>query len=89
MKNTKKHKKVDIPPKPDWYQVDLPPEHMIRVDWHYQGTNWWNETCASVLEVFGLPGNRFYYKPHFEYMTFTFKSKKDADLCRILLSEKT
>jgi hypothetical protein len=62
--------------------------HEIVVAWHNQDTLWWNETCAMVLEVFGLPGNRFVYKPFEDFMTFTFKSKKDADLCRILLSER-
>ena len=63
-------------------------DHEIVVAWHNQDTLWWNETCAMVLEVFGLPGNRFVYKPFEDFMTFTFKSKKYADLCRILLSER-
>jgi len=62
--------------------------HEIVVAWHNQDNLWWNETCAMVLEVFGLPGQRFVYKPFEDFMTFTFKSKKDADLCRILLSER-
>lgn len=63
-------------------------DHEIIVAWHNQDNLWWNETCAMVLEVFGLPGNRFVYKPFENFMTFTFKSKKDADLCRVLLSER-
>ena len=63
-------------------------DHEIVVAWHNQDNLWWNETCAMVLEVFGLPGQRFVYKPFEDFMTFTFKSKKDADLCRILLSER-
>jgi hypothetical protein len=63
-------------------------DYEIIVAWHNQDNLWWNETCAMVLEVFGLPGNRFVYKPFEDFMTFTFKSKKDADLCRILLSER-
>lgn len=62
--------------------------HPVRVNWHSQGTLWWNETCALVLEVFGLPGNRFMYRPYNDYMVFEFKTQKDADLCRILLSER-
>ena len=84
----KKHKKFDIPKKPNWYDGHLPKENIVILEWHNQGTSWWNESCALVLEVFGLPGNRFYYKPYVNHMTFTFKNKKDADLCRILLSEK-
>jgi hypothetical protein len=59
----------------------------IKIQWHHQDSNWWNEICATVLEVFGMPGNRFVYKPFEDFMTFTFKSKKDYNLCRILLSE--
>lgn len=60
----------------------------VKVDWQsHHTTIWWNEICATVLEVFGLPGDRFVYTPTADYMTFTFKSKKDADLCKILLSE--
>jgi len=84
----KKHKKSDIPNKPDWWTNDIPENQIITIDWHNQNNVWWNETCASVLEVFGLPGGRFYYKPYPNHMTFTFKSKKDADLCRVLLSER-
>jgi hypothetical protein len=84
----KKHKKIDMPTKPEWYQNDIPSDQVITVKWHNQNSHWWNETCASVLEVFGLPGGRFYYKPYPDYMTFTFKTKKDANLCRILLSER-
>lgn len=66
-----------------------PSDHEVIVDWTLErGTIWWNEVCAMVLEVFGLPGHRFVYTPSADFMTFTFKSKKDADLCRILLSER-
>ena len=66
-----------------------PSDHEIIIDWTPKnGIDWWNETCATVLEVFGLPGHRFVYTPSEDFMTFTFKNKKDADLCRILLSEK-
>jgi hypothetical protein len=74
-------------PKPDWWTHPMDPKQVIQLDWNNQNNNWWNEQCASVLEVFGLPGNRFYYKPYPTHMTFTFKSIKDADLCRILLSD--
>jgi hypothetical protein len=63
-------------------------DNTVTVLWNNQNVPWWNETCAMVLEVFGLPGHRFVYKPNNDFMTFSFKSKKDADLCRILLSER-
>lgn len=60
----------------------------VRIDWDNQSVPWWNECCAMVLEVFGLPGQRFVYHPHEDFMVFKFNNLKDADLCRILLSEK-
>lgn len=65
-----------------------PSDHDVIVDWQdYHSTIWWNEVCAQVLEVFGLPGDRYMYIPSADFMTFTFKSKRDASLCKILLSE--
>lgn len=79
---------MDIPNKPDWWTTGIPDSQVITVRWNNQHNDWWNQTCADVLEVFGLPGQRFYYKPYPDFMTFTFKSKKDAELCRILLSDR-
>lgn len=47
----------------------------------------WNEICAKVVEVFGLPGDRYISSPTTHFMLFRFKSKKDFLLCEILLSE--
>ena len=59
----------------------------IVIPWQGQNNVWWNEICADVVEVFGLPGNKFTYHPRYEDMAFIFENKKDHDLCRILLSE--
>ena len=74
--------------KPWWTYIDNP-DQIVQVDWSH-GINvayGWNEACAKVLSVFGLPGDRFYYRPKEDYMIFIFKSTKDAKMCRILLSE--
>ena len=85
----KTHKKVDIPPKPDWWKSDkITGDQIITINWNNQHNAWWSNMCADVVEVFGLPGKRFYYKPQPDCMMFTFKSKKDADLCKILLSDR-
>ena len=60
----------------------------VIVAWNNQREYWWSETCAMVLEVFGLPGERYSTHPKYDAMFFDFKNKKDADLCRILLSER-
>lgn len=62
--------------------------HLVSISYYGQGNNWWNEACVDVLEVFGLPGNRFTSHPQMNSMSFYFKSKRDAELCKILLSEK-
>ena len=68
----------------------ITPDYEIVVTWKLgQDTNkWWTQTCCDIMEVFGLPGYRYESSPTADYMRFTFKNKKDADLCRILLSEK-
>jgi hypothetical protein len=63
-------------------------DHYVLVEWHSQGNLWWNETCAMVLEVFGLPGDRFTYTPREDCMVFKFATERDEQLCRILLSER-
>lgn len=62
--------------------------HKVSIPWQGQREYWWSEACADVLEVFGLPGGRFTSHPQMNQMDFYFKSKKDADLCKILLSDK-
>jgi hypothetical protein len=72
-----------------WWTNIADPDHIVVVDWNH-GINvayGWNEACAKVLSVFGLPGGKFYYRPKEDYMIFIFRSAKDAKLCRILLSE--
>lgn len=63
--------------------------NIVKVDWKNDySPMWWNETCALVLEVFGLPGKRYIYKPQMDYMEFMFVSERDKRLCEILLSER-
>jgi hypothetical protein len=61
--------------------------NVINVPWQNQRDIWWNETCASVLEHFGLPGDRYTTEVSTECMKFYFKTEQDALMCRLLLSE--
>lgn len=70
-----------------WWEEITDKNQIVEIFWYNENVPWWNEQCAKVLEVFGLPGHRFYYKPGMYHMSFTFKTTKDANLCRILLSE--
>ena len=72
-----------------WWTNISNPDQVVRIDWD-SGIGFaygWNEACAKVLSVFGLPGDKYYYRPTDNFMMFIFKSTKDATLCRILLSE--
>ena len=61
----------------------------VIVPWHSgQDGFWWNETCAMVIEVFGLPGDRFRYSPETDKMTFYFNTEEDAFICKMLLSDR-
>ena len=72
-----------------WWTDISNTDQIVLVDWNkgIEVAYGWNEACAKVLGVFGLPGERFYYRPKEDYMIFIFKSVNDARLCRILLSE--
>ena len=63
-------------------------QYIVKVEWNNESVPWWNECCAMVLEVFGLPGNRFIYRPFETHMEFQFANEKDQQLCKILLSER-
>jgi hypothetical protein len=84
MQGSKKHRNWDsrIPAKDTGFT------HVVRLPWANQNSTWWNTACIDVLEVFGLPGDRFTSRPTIGYMDFYFKSERDKQLCQILLSEK-
>lgn len=82
--NVKKHKKFDK--RGDALKSGY--VHLVSIPWQGQANYWWNEACADVLEVFGLPGDRYTSHPQMDQMDFLFKSHRDAELCKILLSEK-
>ena len=63
-------------------------DNIVKVLWNSQDGPEWNECCAMVLEVFGLPGDRFICHPKDEHMEIEFTKSTDAVLCKILLSEK-
>jgi hypothetical protein len=65
-------------------------DHDVIIDWQLgqDNNNWWNMICSDIMQVFGLPGNRYTTHVNTEFMLFKFKSKKDALLCRILLSDR-
>ncbi len=60
----------------------------ITVPWKNQSDTWWNETCADILEHFGLPGTKYKTEITTDHMHFDFVNEHDALLCRIMISDK-
>jgi len=48
----------------------------------------WNDTCASIIEHFGLPGDRYVTEVTADNMTFNFKTEQDAFMCKVLVSDR-
>jgi hypothetical protein len=61
--------------------------NIINISWNGQSGIWWNETCATIIEHFGLPGDRYTSHPTEDNMKFIFKNEQDAFMCKILVSE--
>jgi len=61
---------------------------VVTVPWENQNNIWWNETCADIIEHFGLPGGKYVTDISTEYMKFIFYDDKDALMCRLLISDK-
>lgn len=59
----------------------------ISVPWKNQSNTWWNETCADIIEHFGLPGDRYTTEISADEMKFFFKDEREALLCMLLVSE--
>lgn len=62
-------------------------DYKILVPWKNQSNTWWNETCANIIEVFGLPGDKYTTEVGPDEMIFYFKNEKDAFMCNILISD--
>jgi hypothetical protein len=60
----------------------------VAVPWQSQSNHWWNETCAQVVEHFGLPGGKYVTEVSSECMHFDFQDERDALLCKIMISDK-
>jgi len=60
----------------------------IKVPWKNQSNIWWNETCANIIEIFGLPGDKYTTEVSANEMLFFFQNEKDAMMCMLLISEE-
>ncbi len=60
----------------------------IKIAWENHKSLDWNETCARIVERFGLPGEKYTTEVSVDYMKFFFKDERDALLCKIMISEE-
>jgi hypothetical protein len=60
-------------------------DRVVRLNWvpGRDTDTQWNEICVSAIEEFGLPGNKFTWKPTEEYMDFIFVDPRDALLFQL------
>ena len=77
----KKHKSIDKRP------VHKEQGFIYPVRIRFNNEIKWNEICANIVEVFGLPGHRFVSEVNIDDFKIIFKSKKDKIMCEMLLSE--
>jgi hypothetical protein len=61
----------------------------VNIPWSPKANNitTWNEITASIIEHFGLPGDRYTTEVNIENMSFFFKDDRDALMCRLLVSD--
>jgi hypothetical protein len=56
----------------------MPEGTRVRISWKKGDIIDWNETCAWVIEKFGLPGDKFETHSTEDYMDFYFTDERDA-----------
>ena len=58
----------------------------IRVDWMVGDTvSLWTEKCATIMETFGLPGDRYFTSVTEDYMLFSFVEAEDAMMAKLMI----
>ena len=60
----------------------------IRVNWMNGDTVvLWTEKCATILEAFGLPGDKYFTSVTEDYMIFSFVDAEDAVMARLMIGD--
>ena len=47
----------------------------------------WDEITISIIERFGLPGNKYTTELTDSYMNFVFKDEREGLVCQLLVSD--
>jgi hypothetical protein len=61
---------------------------VVTISWESQSNTWWNETCADIIQHFGLPGGKYVTVVGAECINFIFYNNKDVPMCKMLVSDK-
>ena len=58
----------------------------IKVAWMIGDTvSLWTEKCATIIEAFGLPGNKYFTSVTEDYMLFSFVEPEDAMIAKLMI----
>ena len=60
------------------YRVRIPFQRFESYLDHYDHINNWNECCATAIELFGLPGDKYTCRMTTNAIEFWFLEEKDA-----------
>lgn len=66
--------------------IDVDHDYRVRIPFNLMNGNLnaWNECCATAIELFGLPGEKYTCRVTKSFMEFWFLDEKDAimfELC--------
>jgi hypothetical protein len=61
-------------------------DRVVRLNWAHgrDDITMWNKICASCIQEFGLPGDKFEWHPSEEHMDFVFKDPRDALIFQLM-----
>lgn len=60
----------------------------VKLAWESpKSRQFWTEPCASIIEHFGVPGERYTTTLTHDTMLLHFKDSKDAVICQLLISD--
>ncbi len=62
---------------------------IVHIPWNPKANDMptWNSITASIVEHFGLPGDKYRTELTEDFMNFYFDNDKDGLLCQILVSD--
>ena len=61
----------------------------VHVPWSFKAGSIpiWDEITISIIERFGLPGNKYTTELTDSYMNFVFKDEREGLMCQLLVSD--